>query len=190
MTEAKEVVHHAMNWVDYTIIGIVVFSALISFFRGLIKEAISLGFWLVGLIVALKFASPVHDYLQQWIASPILRYLIAFIGLFLIVFIIGVLANMLIQAMVKAAGLSFTDRMLGIFFGIARGMAIVIVVLLFVNAGTLADSKAIQTSQLAPHFMPAVKWLQRYLPDGMKAVSTWVQPLRQVKSPQEMFIQQ
>ncbi len=167
---------HGLNWVDFIIIGIIFISVLISFFRGLIREAISLGFWLVGLMVALKFALPVHEYLSHWIGSPMLRYLLAFVGLFLIVFVIGVITNLLIQAMVKAAGLSFTDRLLGIFFGAARGLAIVTVLLLFVSSGTLQDAQAIQQSRLAPQFMPLVSWLRQFLPDHMQTVSNWVQP--------------
>lgn len=175
-TTTAALTQHAFNWIDFTILAIIGFSILISFFRGLIREAVSLGFWIVGLLVALKFATPVHLYLAQWIGSPALRYLVAFMGLFLIVFIVGVVTNMIIHAMIKAAGLTFTDRILGIVFGFVRGTVVVAVMLLFVNAGTLRDTQAIQQSMLAPQFMPLVKWLQQFLPDHMKTVSSWVQP--------------
>jgi len=165
------------NWVDYTIIGIILFSAIISFFRGFLREAISLGFWIVGMMVALKFAYPVHERFIHGIASPMLSYLVAFIGIFLIVFIIGVVTNMIIHAMIKAAGLSYADRMIGIVFGVARGAAVVIVMLLFINNGSLADTSAITQSKIAPQFMPTVIWLQKYLPEHMQAVASWVQPV-------------
>lgn len=165
------------NWLDYTIIAIILFSAIISFFRGFLREAISLGFWIVGLLVALKFAYPIHERFIHGIASPMLGYLVAFVGLFLIVFIVGVVTNMIIHAMITAAGLSYLDRMIGIVFGLARGFAVVIVLLLFINNGSLADTTAIEQSKIAPHFMPTVTWLQQYLPEHMQAVASWVQPV-------------
>lgn len=165
------------NWVDYTILGVIFVSMVISFFRGFLREAVSLGFWIVGLMVALKFAYPVHERFIHGITSPMLGYLVAFVGLFLIVFIIGVVTNMIIHAMIKAAGLSYADRVIGLVFGVARGMAVVIVMLLFINNGTLADTSAIQQSKIAPQFMPTVIWLQQYLPEHTAAVASWVQPV-------------
>lgn len=166
------------NWVDYTIIGLISLSAIISFFRGFLREAVSLGFWIVGLLVALKYAYPVHERFIQSIASPMLSYLVAFVGIFLIVFIIGVVTNMIIHAMIKAAGLSYADRMIGIVFGVARGAMVVIVMLLFINNRSLADMSAIQQSKIAPEFMPTVVWAQKYLPEHMQAVNSWVQPVQ------------
>lgn len=176
-TETIVATQNYFNWVDYTIIGIIVLSAIISFFRGFLREAISLGFWIVGLLVALKYAYPVHERFIHGIASPMLSYLVAFVGIFLIVFIIGVVTNMIIHAMIKAAGLSYADRMIGIVFGVVRGAAVVIVMLLFVNNGNLADVNAISQSKIAPEFMPTVIWAQKYLPEHMQAVSSWVQPV-------------
>ncbi|MCO6561298.1 MAG: CvpA family protein, partial [Gilliamella sp.] len=36
-----------MNWVDFTIIGIIAFSALISIVRGFVREALSLISWIL-----------------------------------------------------------------------------------------------------------------------------------------------
>ena len=97
---------HSLNWVDYSILGIIVFSIIISFFRGFSREAVSLVVWVLGIMVALKFADPTSIFFKTWIASPTLRYIIAFATLFLIIFIVGILLNAAIHALVKKAGLS------------------------------------------------------------------------------------
>lgn len=44
-----------MVWIDYAIIGIVGFSALISLVRGFLKEAMSLVTWFVAFFIASHF---------------------------------------------------------------------------------------------------------------------------------------
>ena len=43
-----------MVWIDYAIIGIVGFSALISLVRGFVKEAMSLVTWFVAFFIAIS----------------------------------------------------------------------------------------------------------------------------------------
>lgn len=165
---------HSLNWVDYSILGIIVFSIIISFFRGFSREAVSLVVWVVGIMVALKFADPTSIFFKTWIASPTLRYIIAFATLFLIIFIAGILLNAAIHALVKKAGLSLTDRMLGVIFGAARGLLIVAVLLMFVSVGKVKDGTYLTQSRLALKFKPMVVWLNAFLPTQMKGFSQWV----------------
>ena len=167
---------HSFNWVDYTIIGIVVFSTIISFFRGFVREAVSFVVWTIGVLVALRFADPLQLYFRghAWIHSPTLRYLIAFVALFLLILIVGVLINALIHSLVSKVGLSLMDRLIGIFFGAARGALIVAVLLMFAMVGNVHERGAIAQSRLATDFKPMVTWLNDFVPQRMKQFSHWV----------------
>lgn len=168
---------HSLNWVDYTIIVVIAFSTLISFFRGFLREAISLVVWVVGILLALKFADTVQNYFTTWITSNGLRYALAFILIFLAVFLIGVIINMAFHAVIAKSGLSITDRFLGIFFGAARGVLIVAVVLIFVGASSSTAAKkedALSRSQLAEKFMPITRWISQFLPKEIKSFSQWI----------------
>ncbi len=165
---------HSLNWVDYSIIGVIAFSTIISFFRGFSREAVSLVIWVVGILIALKFAEPASILLKSWIASPSLRYVIAFAALFLIIFIVGIFINAIIHAFVKNTGLGVTDRILGIIFGVARGLFIVAVLLMFVSVGKIKDGTYLAQSRIAPEFKPMVVWLNSFLPLQMKQFSQWV----------------
>jgi len=167
---------HNFNWVDYTIIGIVVFSTIISFFRGFVREAVSFVVWTIGVLLALRFADPLQTYFKAnaWIHSPILRYVIAFVVIFLLVLLIGVAINSLIHLAVSKVGLSLMDRLIGIFFGAARGALIVAVLLMFATVGNVHERGAVAQSRLAADFNPLVTWLNNFVPKRMKQFSHWV----------------
>lgn len=168
----------SLNWVDYAIMGIIAFSTIISFFRGFLREAVSLIIWIVGILLAFRFADTVQNYFVQWISSNSIRYALAFIAIFLAVFIVGAVINVIFHAIVSKSGLSLTDRFLGIFFGAARGALIVAVVLIFVGATTTTvvanEGAAIAQSELAPKFMPLTTWLNQFLPKEIKNFSQWI----------------
>lgn len=162
------------NWVDFTIIGIILFSIIISLFRGFLREAVSLIVWVAAAVVAFKFVDPVQVHLIPWIASDSVRYATTLIGLFLSVFIIGIFLNMLVHVLVNKSGLSVTDRLLGVFFGAARGLLIVSVLLMFLSVGNIQDGSELARSQLVPDFKPMITWLNQFLPQQLKYFSQWL----------------
>ncbi len=165
---------HYFNWMDFTIITIVLLSTIISLFRGFLREAVSLVVWIIGALLALKFSDDVQPLLTQWIASPKIRYIAAFIVIFGVVFVIGILINVVLHKLVDKTGLSLTDRALGFFFGFARGVLIVALLLMFVNVGMKKEGSGLAQSRLAPEFKPLVAWLNTFLPQQLKNLSQWV----------------
>ncbi|NQY26185.1 MAG: CvpA family protein [Piscirickettsiaceae bacterium] len=141
-----------MIWVDYVIIGIIVFSASISIVRGFIKEVLSLVSWALAFWVALTFSPNLSTLLTDYIASPSLRLFSAFFALFIVTLILGALINHLISTLVEKTGLSGTDRALGVVFGLLRGVAIVILLVLLAGATPMPSDSWWQDSVLLEHF--------------------------------------
>lgn len=150
--------------IDYLIIGIVVFSLLISLWRGFIREVLSLAGWVVAFFVASQFYPATSqlllqldsDYLKN---SEYIRNGIAIALLFIAVLIISGIINALLGQLVDKTGLSGTDRVLGAGFGILRGIFIVAALLFFFEQFTQINQTDLwKESQLIPHFDFIVKW--------------------------------
>lgn len=120
-----------MNWADWSIIGILALSSGIGLIRGLVKEAFSLAVWVAAVVIAKTFSPQLAALLSNAIQTPSLRELAAFAVLFVLTLVIGAMANYLMGALVRMTGLSGTDRLLGVFFGVVRGFIIVMLIIVF-----------------------------------------------------------
>lgn len=152
------------NWVDYTICVLIVFSTLISFSRGFVKEAISLIVWVGAFWVAYTFYETFATQFLGSIESPGIRAPIAFLILFVAVLIVGAIINHMISLLVYSTGLSGTDRVLGLVFGFARGVLLVAVLVLAASMTEIPKNTWWVHSQLIPKFEGIVSWLRNILP--------------------------
>lgn len=168
-----------MAWYDFTwfyfvIIGIVAFSVIVSFFRGILRELVSLITWVVALLLALRFAQVLGNDIAEHFASPMIRYVIGFVIVFLAVLVVGLIVNTVLKFLVEKAGMGFFDRFFGAIFGAARGLIAVVIVLMFLHVSPAKNSAWLENSKLAPLFKPAVTWVNSYLPDQIKQMSEWL----------------
>lgn len=156
-----------MIWIDYSIIGVIVFSLLIGVVRGFIKEVLSLATWGVALWVGLNFSRPFAALLEAQIAHPSARIAAAFGILVATTLILGALIGFLLNELVKKTGLSGTDRFIGMFFGIARGALMVSILILLAGFTPLPEDPWWKESQLIPHFQKLALWLRNFIPSGL-----------------------
>lgn len=146
-----------MGIADLFILGIIAVSAVISLWRGFVREAFSLVTWAAAFIIARLFSPKIDILLSKTIDMPSLRMAVAFLLLFIGVLIVGALISKFIQLLVKATGLSGTDRMLGMVFGALRGV-LIITVLIALFRPMIEEDAWWQDSYLAPHFVSLEGW--------------------------------
>ncbi|MDG1689027.1 MAG: CvpA family protein [Gammaproteobacteria bacterium] len=156
-----------MLWIDYVIIGIIALSAIISIVRGFVKEVLSLVAWILAFWVALTFSPQFSVLLSDYISTPSISLFTAFSGLFIVTLILSALVNNLIAAIVVKTGLSGTDRMLGVLFGLLRGVAIVTLLVLLAAATPMPNDAWWQNAVLIEHFEKLAIWVRQFLPDGL-----------------------
>jgi len=156
-----------MVWIDVAIIIIVTLSALISVVRGFVKEALSLVAWVLAFWVAFTFHQNLATVLVEYIDTPSLRLISAFALLFVVTLIIAAVVNNLVAQLVKKTGLTGTDRMLGVVFGIARGTVIVAILVLMAGLTQLPFDPWWQDSVFIKHFQEMAIWLKSFLPEDI-----------------------
>ena len=156
-----------MIWIDYSIIGVIVFSLVIGVARGFVKEVLSLTTWAVAIWVGINYSREIATLLQAHIANPSARLAAAFGILLLLTLIAGALIGFVLNALVKKTGLSGTDRLIGLFFGIARGVLMVSLLVLLAGLTPLPEDPWWKESHLIPHFQKLALWLRNYIPGGL-----------------------
>lgn len=125
-----------MTWVDGAVAAVVLVSAGIAFFRGLVREVLSLGAWL-GAAAAGFFARPfLRPYTQGLIDPPWIADAAGAGVVFLVALIVLKLLSNLLADYVQDSALGGIDRVLGLVFGAARGA--VVLVAAYILAGMFA----------------------------------------------------
>ena len=157
-----------MSWVDLIIIVIIVISALISLVRGFVKESISLASWLFAGFIAFIYFTPLADLLEPYIESPTIRTGSSFAILFVSSLIVGAIINFMVSQLVSKTGLTGTDKSLGVVFGTARGVLIVVIVLALLTELTPMPSETWwQESTMIEYFAGMASWIKEVLPEDI-----------------------
>ena len=121
-----------LTWVDIVLLAILGLSALVGLWRGFVVEVMSLAVWVAAFWLAFAFGDNVAALFEQAVQSPSARLFLGYAVLFIGALIVGGLATWLMGKLVQSTGLSGTDRLLGLGFGLLRGAALCcVLVLLF-----------------------------------------------------------
>ena len=116
-----------MTGFDYIVVAIVLVSVLLGLWRGVVGEIIALAAWVLAFFAAKMWASEVARVFLTGIADPVMRMVAAWVCVFVVVLVLMALVRLAMRGLLKALGLSLADRLLGVFFGLARGLTIVLV---------------------------------------------------------------
>ena len=153
-----------MNAADIAIISVTVVSCLFGLWRGLIREVLSLVTWIAALLLSRLYSETVSGMLAGMIENEGARYVTAFVLIFVVIMMIGTLINHLMSKLLNVTGLKLADRLLGGFFGIARG-AVIVLVILFITNIFVSETALWQESRLIPYGMSLIEWSRTYIED-------------------------
>lgn len=153
-----------MTWVDIAILAIIVVSAVVSLLRGFVREALSLATWVLAFWIGFGFSGSLAVYFAEWISIPSLQMAAAFAVLFLATLALGAWLNYLVYKIVEKTGLSGTDRIIGVAFGAARGVLVVVVLVLLAGLTPLPGDPWWGQSRLLGSFETMALWVRGYLP--------------------------
>ena len=150
-----------MSIADWIILGFLVLSVTGAASEGFFHEA----FKLAGLVLGYLLAAWEYQRVAGWFAphmkSPWLGEIAGFLIVFFAVLMVAGFAGRIARWVMKKAGLSTLDRVLGAVLGLLKGVLVVAVVLTAMAAFAPA-AKWLAGSQLAPYFLVggrAAVWL-------------------------------
>lgn len=152
---------------DYAVIGIVALSLVLGLWRGVVSEMMALAAWVLAFMAALEFGAESGQLVFPGIADPAVRALAGCALVFFGVLVAMSLVRLVVRSMVKALGLSLSDRLLGMIFGLARG--VLLVMILVAVGGMTAAPQQVWWKQatLAPPLQTAVLAARPWMPDDL-----------------------
>lgn len=153
-----------MTVFDYAVLIIVSLSVLLSVIRGLVREVLALLAWAVGFIAAALFAADLAALLPPEVPDERLRLLLGFGGVFLVVLLLMSLLAMVASKLVKSAGLGVEDRVLGGAFGLARGLLVVMVLVLAGGLTSLPRQPVWREAVLSGPLEALAGYVKQWLP--------------------------
>lgn len=184
-----------MNWVDYIILAVFLFSTLAGLFRGLVREMIALLTWVAAFIISGLFAKDLAAYFTQTSGQSVppavsgnLSALVAhssgsisllavggsFIFLFVITLFSGSLINYFVSRAVDAGGISIGNRLLGGVFGLIRGFFVNWIMIFLVQLSPLSQQPVWKSSQCVAAFQPIVVWLNHLVYPGIDGLKNTI----------------
>lgn len=115
-----------MNAFDYVVLAIVMASVALGVWRGVVGEIIALVAWVLAFLAAKWWGAEVARVFFTGIVDQALRTVAAWVAVFVVVLVLMALLRLAVRGLLKALGLSLSDRLLGLVFGAARALLIVL----------------------------------------------------------------
>jgi len=153
---------------DWIVLGILIYSVAVSWYKGFIREVLGLITVLAATIISAWFYRDVGNLFKDVARTENLALFFGFSVTFLVVLIAGFVTIWLITKFMKFAKLEWADRLLGAAFGFIRGWLIGAVILLAVTAFGV-QTERLKNSELAPYFLPGSRAIATMTPFEMKA---------------------
>ena len=157
-----------MTGADWLILAAILASVIQAASQGFFQTAFSIA----GLIVGYLLAAWHYGRLSQWIAphvkSPWMGDIIGFLVIFVAVALLAAVTGRIARWVVREAGLSGFDRVLGGALGLLRG-GLMVAVILMGMAAFAPTANWLQGSQLAPYFLVIGRAAIWVAPSGLRA---------------------
>ena len=135
---------------DAIFILLIVVFALRCYVKGFISEILSMAAIVLGLLASLFFYKNGAEYLRLkfWPDLKTIPEIIAFVALFLIVFILIKSLEIMLKGIIQGIKLGGADRFLGVIFGFAEGIAVISLVLFLLRIQPLFDPSSLLSDSI------------------------------------------
>ncbi len=152
-------------------LAILLASMVVSMMRGLVREVLSLVAFAAAFISAVWWGPWGYEALTPYIETSLLRMAVAYLGVFVAVLLIVGTINLALGTLIKSTGLAPADRGLGAMFGLARGLLIIIILVVAAGYTPLPAQSWWQQAMFSPLSEQVIVSLKQQLPQD---VGRWI----------------
>lgn len=178
-----------MTLFDLLLIAVLVYSTILAFMRGLLREVFALVGLIAGILLASWNYSQVALMMGHIITTPATAQIVAFLLILIAVMVLSALLGKALHRTADAIGLGFFDRLLGAAFGMVRGCLLGVVILL-TTVAFLPQSTWVQNSRLSSYFLAGAHAVSFVVPQDLRQqilygaaqlkhnAPDWIKPLK------------
>lgn len=149
---------------DCAALAVIALSALLGLWRGVVSETLALLAWLAGFFAARMWGGTAAEILSAWLRDPALRQMLGFAAVFVATLLLFGVVRFFLTRLLRMVGLGLVDRFLGMLFGLARGLAIILAGVLIGGMTELPRQGWWREAILAPPLETAVLASKPWLP--------------------------
>lgn len=149
-----------MTGVDGFIILVLLGSTIVGLLRGFVREAVSVVFWILAIWAAWKIGPAVEPHLGGLLADPNIAPWVGRLVILLLVLLVGWVVGLLLGYFTRSVGLGPMDRVIGLLFGIVRGMVLVGLIAIGGELLHLNHEEWWNRSKLVPYGETVGDWLR------------------------------
>lgn len=125
-----------MNIVAFDIVSLIILLVLAirATFKGFLAEIMSMASIIIGITIAVIFTRPVSLLLQDYIGQSFWNIIIAFLGLFLVSYLIIKIFENSLNTLIEKVQLEKLDQSLGFFLGLIEGFLLIVIIVFILKA--------------------------------------------------------
>ncbi|MCX5801474.1 MAG: CvpA family protein [Candidatus Eisenbacteria bacterium] len=153
-----------MNWLDITILVILIAGMIQGLVKGFVRQAFSLMGLVLAIIIAFRYHELLARYLSKWIQHPVALTVISFVVILAIVILLFKLIGLASRAAISAIHVGWFDRLVGGVFGLARFVLLIAVLFALFIVCTDKPTEPMIASKLTPRIMNVSRVIARFLP--------------------------
>lgn len=170
MNEYLKAVIDLFNWFDWVLLTIISISTCYGLFRGFVKEAVTVTAWALAAWIAYFYAEPLSLYLEPHIETGSMRIALIVLAVFIAVLTSSSMIRSGMRYLIDKVGLTGLDYVLGALFGILRGVALsMLLMVLLMNLGFSHDNWW-QKSDMVKKLSHMMEMATNHLPDNTKDI--------------------
>jgi membrane protein required for colicin V production len=152
---------------DSAVIAATGLSLFLGLWRGLVSEMLALAAWVMAFFAARATAAEVGAVFADVLKDATVQYVVGFGVVFLGVLVIFAVLRLALRGLLAATGLGLIDRVLGAVFGAARGLLLVLALVLLGGLTSLPQQPWWRDAWTAPALETAVLAARPYLPEAL-----------------------